>query len=276
MVTSPDFAKIINKLKPFRARVSACIINMRTDEKLEYNPDLLLYPASAYKMFIGAAVENKAKHNFETTIKFLHELPAISWLYPLDKRSFEKLPISLTALAKVMYEMLVQSDNLATNNALAYAGIPAVENVLKENDVSGGFTEEFLIGEKTAYKNKIRLSGADLARFIRIIAADDKYFMLRECLQKTAETNNRIHAGGFRARKNYIPNTRLEKTGYFETYSPKKIMPFIRHGGYNRTQAVAAVINHYAVGIIAEYETFRKSKYFEFSKIIKELTERNF
>ncbi|MDR0727185.1 MAG: class A beta-lactamase-related serine hydrolase, partial [Rickettsiales bacterium] len=130
MMTNSDFAKIINKLKPFRARVSACIINLRTGKTLEYNPHLLLYPASAYKIFIGAAVENKTVHNFETTMKLLHKLPAASWLYPLDKRSFDKLPISLTAVKKVMYEMLVQSDNLATNNLLDYVGIPAVTNVL--------------------------------------------------------------------------------------------------------------------------------------------------
>jgi hypothetical protein len=147
---------------------------------------------------------------------------------------------------------------------------------LTENGVSGGFTQEFLSGKKTAYKNKILLSGAGLAQFIKTIFTDDKYFMLKEYLQNTAKTNDSIHACGFRARKNYIPHTSLEKTGYFETYSPRGIINFIQHGGYNRTQAVAAVVNYYAVGIIAEYKTFIPSRYFKFSKIIQELTEKKF
>ena len=136
-ILSEKIRKIIEELEPQPAEISFAVINLKTVEPeiSGYNMDSFIYPASVYKIFVGAEVFRKA----DAGLLYLSDIVEITLpndvdkdiqLFPKNTRS-DNRPL-LMAGDKVTIEYLLnlifsRSDNTAANTLM---------NIAKKEDMN--------------------------------------------------------------------------------------------------------------------------------------------
>lgn len=133
------------------SELSVAIIDLKKDslEIFGTNMDLFLYPASVFKIFIGAEVlrqieQGKYQLEQELEIKPVQKMPRELRLYP-DPRTLLKTG-DRVSIDRLLYLMLAISDNTASNCLFELVGMNAIKrHVIEPNGWSGsGFTEKFV------------------------------------------------------------------------------------------------------------------------------------
>jgi beta-lactamase class A len=289
MKNNADFCRLINKLKPFGAKVSACIINLKTGKTLEYQPCDLIYPASVYKIFIAAEVLRqvetcKIKLSQKIIIKSPNDIDNESRFYPTDEFPILKAgdKIDVETLIKLM---LQRSDNTASNSLIDLVGRESIsKNIIKANgwygsDITRKFLNRLHENKKYRYADITRTCGRHLAEFMQKLnnktlisqfVSDNlyKYMAHNRSLPDTRLPH--------RAADNWLNDTLREKGGWIQAYSPK-LPRGIRRKYIIRYQSQAAIIQNkhgkFAIGIVSKYSTIFPSRYFKFSKITEWLSE---
>lgn len=287
MPISADFAKLIDKLKPCGADVSACIINLGTGEHLEYNANKFIYPASTYKIFIAAEVLRqveigKIKPTDIITIKSPNDIDAEARFYPTDV-----FPV-LKAGDKVKVEtlltlMLERSDNTASNTLIDLVSRESIsKNILKANNWGGSdVTRKFLnrVHEEKSYRYaEVTVTcGRHLAEFMEKVYNDELISpYVSKCMKKYMSDGSKkdllsdklIH----RRKENWLGGVVYEKGGWVQA-SSRRSLYLLKHRYQSQAAVVKTPTGYYAIGILSKYKTVFPWKYFKFSKITDYLSE---
>lgn len=285
MKTNRDFIKLINKLKPFGAKVSADVINLDTYETFEYNPDLFIYPASVYKIFIAAEVlrqveTGQIKLSDKITIKSPNDIDNESRFYPTDT-----FPVwhagDVVEVESLLITMLQRSDNTASNTLIDLVHRKSIsENIIATNGWTGSdVTRKFLnrLHEDKPYKyaDITVSSGRHLAEFMQRLDADKlvSKFVSRNMKKYMSNGSDRAKLSNLlihRQPQNWLGKVVFEKGGWIEAFS-SKLPRIIRRFYHIRYQSQAAIVQtksgRYAIGILTSYKTIFPQQYFRFSKI---------
>lgn len=283
MPTNDDFVRLVNKLKPFRARVGACIINLDNGQVFEYNPNQFIYPASTYKIFIAAEVlrqveVGKIKLSGMIAIKHPNDMDNESIFYSTDVFPVLKTG-DVVSVESLVQMMLRRSDNTASNTLIDLVSRESIsDNIIKPNGWNGSdVTRKFLnrLYEQEPYKYAdITLSnGRHLSEFMQKLA-DDKLvspFVSQNMKKYMSDgSGKKSLSREHHKRANWLGGVVLEKGGWIQAFSPK-LPRIIRGKYYIRYQSQAAIVNaksgRYAVGILSSYKTIFPKRYFLFSKI---------
>ncbi len=278
-----EFIRLINKLKPFRAHVSACIINLETDEHFEYNPNELIYPASTYKIFIGAEVLRQAEakkfslHD-KITIKSPNDIDDESRFYPTD--IFPVLQAGDVVDIETLLKMMLQrSDNTASNCLIDLVGRESIsKNIIHKNgwdgsDVTRKFLNRIHEHKKYRYADITRTCGLHLAKFMKKLDSEELISpnVSKKLFEYMAHDRDSLDTRlPHRAADNWLTGTVREKGGWIQAFSPK-FPRIIRRKYYIRYQSQAAIVEtkhgKFAIGIVSKYNTIFPNRYFKFSKI---------
>lgn len=281
-----DFYKLINRLKPFGAKVSACIIDIKTGQRFTYHEDCLLYPASTYKIFIGAEVLRQVETgnlnlSDKITIKTPDKLKRNARLYPNDSFPLLKAGdvVDIDTLLKLM---LARSENMASNTLINLVSQKSISrNIIDKNSwIGSGVTQEFLDklgkGEKYKYADTTRTCGRHLAEFIQKLYTDKLVspFVSKKLKEYMAIGMDKSLAKKYphRAPENRLTHTLYEKGGWIQAFSTR-LPRLVRRKFYIRYQSQAGAVQingrTYAVGILCKYVTLFPNRYFKFSEITK-------
>lgn len=279
MKARADFIKLINHIKPLGANTSVYIINLKTDETFEYNPDTFIYPASTYKIFIAAETlrqieQGKLSTSDTIIIKSPNDIDPEAKFYPTDIFPILKEgdKVDVDTLLKLM---LRRSDNTASNTLIDLVGRENIsKNIINSNGWNGSdVTRKFL---NRAHENKkyrhadITLScGRHLAEFMQKVYNNTlvDQFVSQNMKKYLSDGSDRTENLPHRNKRNWLGQTLYEKGGWIQA-SSKKSLHIIKH----RYQSQAAIVQTvrgdiFAIGILAHYKTIRPWRYFRFSKI---------
>jgi len=157
------FDKIIKKYQN-KFEFSICIIDLIPDNPciFGYSIDKFIYPASCYKIFIGAEILRqieKGNFSLETIVevKSPNDVDKDSRIFPNDTRPLLKSgdKVSIEYLLNLM---LTRSDNTASNCLIDFVSRESVtENIIQKYNWQGsGITRKFL--NRTKEKQKYRFS----------------------------------------------------------------------------------------------------------------------
>ncbi len=278
-----QFVNLINRSKPRGAQVSAYIINLNTGDTLQYNSDDFIYPASTYKIFIGAEVlrqieKGQISLSDKILIKHPNDIDAESRFYPTADFPVLKAgdEVSVDTLLTLM---LQRSDNTASNALIDLVGRESISknivhaNGWKGSDVTRKFLNRIYEDKPYRYSEITVSSGRHLAQFMervyrkKLVSAFvseklSEYMSERLYREKDELTPDTIH----RSPEKWLSDTLYEKGGWIQATS-KKSFHLLKH----RYQSQAAVVRtkkaDYAIGILSKYKTIFPNRYFEFSKI---------
>ena len=151
---SQKFKEIIEKIKPKPAQISFAVINLKTAEPeiAGYNVDEFIYPASIYKIFIGAEILRK----IDTKILNLSDIVKIKNLNAVDKdiklfpkgNNYKPLlhsgdKVTIDYLLELMFS---RSDNTAANTLMDIADREDINNniILPNGWVGSDITRKFI------------------------------------------------------------------------------------------------------------------------------------
>jgi hypothetical protein len=143
VIANSGYSKQVTKL-------SVAIIDLKTPSEIfGTNLELFLYPASVFKIFIGAEVLRQiegGKYTLaqEILIRPLNDIPKELRLYP-DPRTTLKTGNYVT-IDRLLYLMLAISDNTASNCLYELVGMESIiKNIIEPNGWQGtGLTPYFL------------------------------------------------------------------------------------------------------------------------------------
>jgi len=287
-----DFIKLINKLKPFGAEVSACIIDLQTGKGIGYNENEFIYPASVYKIFIAAEVLRqveigKIKLKQKVRIKSPNDIDNEARFYPTAH--FPVLKSGDTVDVETLLKLMLQrSDNTASNVLIDLIGRENIsKNIINANGWNGSdVTRKFLnrAHEKKKYRyvDITKTCAQHLAEFMQKLDANKlvslfvsknlkKY--MSDGSKKDTLSDQLIH----RQKENWLGDVLFEKGGWFQVRTRNPLQALKWGGFFIRHQAQAAIVQingkKYAVGILSKYSTFFPRKYFKFFEITKWLAQ---
>lgn len=224
---SEAVAKIV-KEKGFDKKVSElsiAIIDLKEDSSAVFgmNLDSFMYPASVFKIFIGAEVlrqveTGKYSLDQEIVIKSLNEMPKELKLYP-DPRTTLKTGDKVT-IDHLLYLMLAISDNTASNCLFELVGMESIsKNVIEPNGWEGsGFTQYFLGQIKnhkpSRYTDMLQTCALHVAEFFALVEQEKLIspfvsIKLKEYMLKFDRTSRHGYS--------YPDFLRYRKGGYLET-----------------------------------------------------------
>jgi hypothetical protein len=303
LILSQKISEIIKGLKPKPSEISFAVIDLSKEdpEIAGYNMDHFIYPASVYKVFIGAEILRKIdikKINLSDIVEVsdLNEVDKDIRLFPkTTKADYRPLlkggeKVSIDYLLDLMFS---RSDNTASNILMDIADREDINNniILPNGWIGSDVTRKFvnrLKKEKKYQVSKITLSNArHLAElFYKIDRGELVNKWVSEKLIMYMNKWNRNCRGGL-----FIPQfvQYYRKGGYLEINGYKynffkAIINVIRKGyAINRWSNDVGVVKaengiHYTVAIL----TLTKSKYpwvnfpmKDFSKKIFDLMKEN-
>ncbi len=178
---SKEIEKIIKSLKPQPVKISFAIINLKTSEPeiSGYNMDEFVYPASIYKVFVGAEILRKADQKILNLsdiieIKYPNDVDKDLRLFPKTARKDDRPLLKVGDKVTIDYLldlMFSRSDNTAANTLMDIAGRKDINNyIILPNGWNGSeVTRKFLdrLKEKKEYRvSRITVSNArHLAEF---------------------------------------------------------------------------------------------------------------
>lgn len=282
MKNNADFCRLINKIKPLRAQVSACVIDLQTGEFVAYNPDDLIYPASTYKIFIAAEVLRqveigKIKLGQKIIVKSPNDIDTESRFYPIDEFPILKAGDKV-AVATLIKLMLRRSDNTASNCLIDLVSRESIsKNIVQKNgwigsDITRKFLNRLYENKKYKYADITRTCGRHLAKFMQKVYQKKlvSYFVSENLIKYMAHSRDSFDCLPHHALDNWLIGTLCEKGGWIQAFSAK-LPRFIRRLYFIRYQSQAAIIKNkhgkFAVGIVSKYSTIFPRNYFKFSKI---------
>lgn len=218
----------IVKQHPFDKKVSElsiAIIDLKNNssEVFGINLDSFFYPASVFKIFIGAEVlrqveTEKYSLDEKLTIKSVVKIPTLSNLYP-DPRSLLKTgeSVSIDHLLKLM---LADSDNTASNCLLELVDAESIaKHIIAAHGWTGtGITDEFLSNLKQSkasrYVETTRTCARHVAEFFALVEQEKLIspFVSKKLKQYMLQYNHTSRHGYT------IPDfIQYRKGGYMET-----------------------------------------------------------
>jgi beta-lactamase class A len=270
------------------SEISVAIIDLKNPSEIfGTNLDLFLYPASVFKIFIGAEILRQidiGKYSIEQelTVKPLHEIPKELKLYP-EPRTMLKTGDKVS-IDRLLYLMLAISDNTASNCLYELVGMESiVKNVIEPNGWSGtGFTPYFLDRLKAhkpyRHTDMIRTSAHHVAEFFALVEQEKilNPFVsrkLKEYMMKYDKTKKRGYS---------IPHfLQYHKSGYLETnlyikgFGALIKSIFTKGWAFQRYMHDAGVVKgekpHYVVVIFTLSKQFSSRKYFQMEKLAKDI-----
>jgi beta-lactamase class A len=207
------------------SELSIAIIDLKNNptEIFGINLDSFLYPASVFKIFIGAEVlrqveAGKYSLGEKLIIKQAINVPTLSNLYP-DPRSLLKTgeSVSIDHLLKLM---LADSDNTASNCLLELAGAESItKHVIAAHAwIATGITDEFLSNLKQSkasrYVETTKTCARDVAEFFALVEEERliSLFVSRKLKEYMLQYNHASKHGYT------IPDfIQYRKGGYMET-----------------------------------------------------------
>ncbi|MDR0967300.1 MAG: class A beta-lactamase-related serine hydrolase [Rickettsiales bacterium] len=281
-----SFSKFIKKIKPFGAKCGICIIDLETGKRLNYNENKFIYPASTYKIFIGSEVmrqieSGKLKLSQKIKIKAPNTIDNESRFYYVDYKFPTLMMGSEWTIDNLMKVMLGRSDNMASNVLIDVVRRENIsKNIINKNgwmgsDVTRKFLNRIYENKKYRYADITVTCAKHLAEFIQKLDNNELAGSknLREYMTP-GKFIPELERVGRRAPKYHLTNVLYKKSGFIQILTGGGIIGFlrkIRNRGIIRYQSDAALIkigtHNYAVGIVSQYRTYNKNKYFEFSKI---------
>ncbi len=290
-IKNKNFVKLINKLKPFRAQVSACIIDLKTGERLNYNEDELIYPASTYKIFIGTEVlrqveQGNLKLKDKIIIKSPNDIDNEARFYPTDEFPILKAG-DLVDIDTLLNLMLSRSDNTASNTLIDLVSRESIsENIVQKNgwigsDVTRKFLNRLHENKKYRYADITRTCGKHLAEFIQKLHNDElvSSFVSQKLKEYMAIGMDKKMVEQFphRGPDKRLTNTLYEKGGWIQAFSPR-LPKLIRRKFYIRYQSQAGMVKikdkEYSIGIVSKYSTIFPNRYFKMAKITQWLSNQ--
>jgi Beta-lactamase enzyme family len=155
-VLSEKIKKVVDRLTPQPNQISVAVINLKktNPEIAGYNLDTFIYPASIYKVFIGAEIlkkisDKKISLTDTLEIKEINESNSEVVLFPKDSTR-DSRPL-LTSGDKVTIDylldlMLTRSDNTAANTLMDIAKREDINTdiILSNNWVGSDITRKFV------------------------------------------------------------------------------------------------------------------------------------
>ncbi|MDR0803811.1 MAG: class A beta-lactamase-related serine hydrolase [Rickettsiales bacterium] len=286
-----SYTKLLPHLPNPCTKVGFYIYDFNTGKTLEHNPDMFIYPASALKIFIGAEVQrqietNKLDADSKLMVGQQDKLKQI--IYPWTSYCGLESP-GFIEIRKLLKAMLLYSDNIATNVLADAVGLDNIQGFIDNNGWTGnGFTQKFIEAAssgKPILKRAVSVVNAKcLCDFMSKLEKDEMDFTsqvmkqnLGSALGRSASKSEKakLNGEGHRNTDNRFYDSVYYKGGFLEAGSPRNFLKFIKNGGFNRWQAEAGVVKykdlHYAYGMVSQYETFIKNRYFKFSRLQKML-----
>lgn len=244
---SEKIKKIVENLKPKPAQISFAIINLNNQEPeiSGFNMDEFVYPASIYKVFIGAEVlrqvyEKKISLEQLIEIQSPNDVDKYSKLFPKSIRG-DDLPL-LKAGDRVTIDYLLnliftRSDNTAANTLMDLVGRESInENIIIPNGWTGsGVTRKFLDRSKDDEKYKYSDSTVSCARHLaELFYKIETKILVNEWVSlKLKEYMSRWNRGGRTGL--YIPEFEdiYRKSGSaINTVRAKDLIGYYRKGGW--------------------------------------------
>jgi len=286
-----NLEQIIRKNRPSRnARIGIYVIDLNTGRRFGFNENEFIYPASTYKIFIGAEVLRQASTfakapadkeqgafslSKKIKIKSPNDIDNESRFYPTDTHQVLRAG-DIVTVDTLMKLMLGRSDNTASNVLIDLVGRESIsKNIVRANKWDGSdVTRKFLnrAHEDADYKfADITVACArHFAEFMEKLARDK---LISASVSRKLKEYMRGGAVKIRA-KNFLKNAEYEKGGWLQVFS-RNPFRFIRNRGIIRYQSIAAIVRHddlhYAIGIVSQYRTIFPWNYFRFSELQKEI-----
>ncbi|MEO5646507.1 MAG: serine hydrolase [Candidatus Paceibacterota bacterium] len=223
---SEAIARIV-KTKGFDKKVSElsiAVIDLKNPSEIfGANLDAFMYPASVFKIFIGAEVlrqVEEGKHTLaqEILVKLLNEIPKELRLYP-DPRTTLKTGDKV-AIDKLLYLMLAVSDNTASNCLYELVGMESIiKNIVEPNGWQGtGLTPYFIdqVKQHKPYRHTemLQTNARHVAEFFALVEQEKLISpfvsrKLKEYMLKFDRTSRHGYS--------YPEFLRYRKGGYLET-----------------------------------------------------------
>ena len=289
-----ELKSIIKKNLPSRStRVGIYVIDLNTGRQVGFNENEFIYPASTYKIFIGAEVLRQAeqgvfKLSTKIEIKSPNDIDAEARFYPTASHPILHAGDKIT-VDTLLRLMLGRSDNTASNTLIDLVGRESIsKNIIHANSWDGSdVTRKFLnrVHEDAGYKFvEITVASArHFAEFMEKLAKDElvskwvsqklKEYMRFDKKMREATDSTLAH----RRDEHWLTNVEYEKGGWFQTSSRNPLRIIRSRGIFIRHQSMAAIVRngnlHYAIGIVTQYRTMFPWNYFKFSRLQKEIEE---
>jgi hypothetical protein len=248
----------------FNKKVSWCAHDLSGTDKVVFkNCWTRLYPASAYKIFIAAAILQDENVKLTDCVKLSESDPKTD-LFPTNSTT---LPAGAEyTVSDLMTQMLQQSDNRASNTL---ASITNVDKYLARKIYSyTGKTPKFKNNKRCMYSEKIATNAFDMAMFAADIEfTKDEYYQSQMKKFLCGKDN-----------PGFLDGSIWHKGGNL-TAMPNKGPKFLRKYYNVKYLSEVAVIEHhglkYAIAILTRYNTLRNSmKELDLKKIQKKIERK--
>ncbi len=290
---SDEIAKLIsgNGYNKQVSEISVSIIDLKNPSEIfGTNMDLFMYPASVFKIFIGAEILRQieiGKYSLdqEITIKPLNGIPKELKLYP-DPRTTLKTGDKVS-IDHALYLMLAVSDNTASNALYELVGVESiVENAIEPNGWNGTGPTKYFLGRLKARKpyrhtEMIQTSARHVAEFFALVEQEKLISpfvseKLKDHMSKYDKTVKRGYS---------IPHfLQYHKSGYLETnlYTSKRFGSLVKNvitkgWAFQRYMHDAGVVkgqnSHYVIAIFTLSKQLNPRKYFHMDRLAKDIFE---
>lgn len=276
-----NLRQIIKQCSPWFAEVSCHVIDINTGQTFSYNQDKFLYPASVYKIFIGAEVLRQVENgtlslNQRVAIAYPNNRDNEAHLYPVDKFPLLKHG-DHTSLDILLSLMFGRSDNTASNTLIDLVGRESItQNIILPNGWDGsGVTRKFLnrIYENAPYRfaDTTVSCGRHIAEFFQLVETNEMVSpfisqKLRMYMQEGHDDKHGVNASFSKPLFSKGGWLEIRGAGFFGFTKS-----LIRNRGVIRYHAQGAVLGNsqtkLAVGIIAKYRLTHPGVLFNMRKL---------
>lgn len=263
---------------------SCCVINLKTGQRWESNGDHFLYPASTYKIFIGAEVlrqveAKKLKLTQKIIVKHPNDIDAEAHLYPTDSYPVLKAG-DLVSVDILLSLMLGRSDNTASNCLIDLIGRENISrHIIHPNGWQGSeVTRKFLnrIYEDKGYRfsETTLLCGRHLAEFFQKVEAEKivSVWVSKKLKEYMAHSKSR------KSVELQIKNRVYGKGGWLEVKGNGLLgflKAFIRNRGIVIYHSEGAIIQtpraHFSIGILTRSRVISSKQYFQMRDCVREI-----
>ncbi|MDR2412902.1 MAG: class A beta-lactamase-related serine hydrolase [Rickettsiales bacterium] len=257
----------IGKFSPnWNKVISWYVIDLKSGHKTSQNPDVLLYPASSYKIYIAAAALRQVRKgllDLNKNTSLMSDFVQKNQLYPIIQKTLRpQQNITIEHLIKLM---LQQSDNRAANSLTTEVGLDYID----EN--FGGITQKFKDSIKrrdndVLYSEKLAVSARGLAEFMARLDSGGEDGEIKKYMQNAAPPSDGL-----------LKNTIFYKAGYLEL-EYKSGPSWFKKLCRVRYRSQAAIVNdgefRYAVGIMTRCNSLRFGSELDLSKFQKAMENR--
>lgn len=304
---SKEFYEILNKNGFTKKEIGIAIIDLKNPEPkiFGFNMDHYIYPASVYKIFIGAEVLRKVEIgdfllNQIVEVSYPNDVDKDPDLFPGDTRALLKLKDKVT-VNYLLDLMLSRSDNTASNVLIDLVGRENInKNIIQKHKWFGSeVTRKFLSREKEdekfRYSESTKTCARHVAEFFYLVEKEKlispfvsnklKEYMLgwnKNSKQglSISEYTSYFRKGGYLENSFYLPLSleQYRKTGFALDYAVSGIFKLIKNiftKGWafirwvNDAGVVKGKNSHYVVAVFTVSKQINPYKQFPMEKLAK-------